>query len=410
MLTNMKLGFTKLVSTLVLGITSLMACDSGASESVPLSAKWIWKNQNDYNVYNQTIIARKRFKLDKPATAQIKITADSYYRLWINGQWINDGPCRSWPEHFQYDVIDASPYLKDGANDLMVVARYYGVGDFHKVPLQAGLLAQLDVTLKNGKTKTIGTDSSWEIAESKAWMQDTPKISIQMEPFETYDARLEDDLKFSKAKELYAADKGPWKGLNARDVALLTRQPFAFKTFGGAKVVKCEGLDFCLPAVRLMNPGVIEANHYASGACGMAAVLETTEGCTLNLQLEGTKLAINGQPVANKPVKLAAGKHLLLAFVRTVTGHDKEKSVRFMNPQGFKLVNPLDAKQENPWCLMRLKEYNFVTNDLVHNRFANDQPEINAKVEAYQKITDQWLKEIKTLEDFTAKLGGFFFK
>ena len=76
-----------------------------------LKANWIWKKQNSYNLYNQTIIAKKSFEIDKFTQAIIKITADSYYRLFINDHWVNDGPCRSWPEHYQYDEVDISTFL-----------------------------------------------------------------------------------------------------------------------------------------------------------------------------------------------------------------------------------------------------------------------------------------------------------
>ncbi len=55
--------------------------------------------------------------------------------------------------------------------------------------------------MKNGgKTiKTVGTDASWDIAELKAWKKSTPKISLNMGPFENYDARLDKTLNYSKA-------------------------------------------------------------------------------------------------------------------------------------------------------------------------------------------------------------------
>ncbi len=66
-----------------------------------MNAKWIWKKQQDYTQYNQTIIARKTFESQDFAKATIKITAVSFYRLYVNERWVNDGPCRSWPEHYQ---------------------------------------------------------------------------------------------------------------------------------------------------------------------------------------------------------------------------------------------------------------------------------------------------------------------
>lgn len=371
-----------------------------------LSAKWIWRAQPEGACYNQTVIARKSVRLEKPAQGTLRISADSFYRLYVNGQWVNDGPCRAWPEHYQYDVLDVSHYLHDGSNELEVVARYYGVGDFHRVPQRPGLIAQLDVASAGGQTSTHATDGSWEVAEARGWVRNTPKVSVQMEPFEFYDARLADDLEFTKAHELFAADGGPWKGLHPRDVALMTRQPVAFRSFGGAKTVKCDGLDFCLPAVRLMHPGLIEANLTVGAPCGMATVLETTGGCTLTVQLEGMGLAIDGRPAGKGDLRLRPGKHLLLAFVNTVLGHQKEKSVRFLNPNGFRLVNPLDANHTNPWCFIPLNEYNFATDDLIHTHFLKERPQIFEAVQRYQAETNRLLREVRSPEDFTSRLAA----
>ena len=145
-------------ATIVL-LTVAIALTGHAAENAPngWSAKWIWRNQADCQAYNQTVIARKQFQLDKPASGRLRITADSYYRLYVNGTWVNDGPSRCWPEHFQYDELDVSSYLRDGANEIRVIARYYGVGDFHRVPKQAGLLAQLDAVDAGGNSVTIAT-------------------------------------------------------------------------------------------------------------------------------------------------------------------------------------------------------------------------------------------------------------
>ena len=68
-------------------------------------------------------------------------------------------------------------------------------------------------------------DGRWQAAALPAWAANTPKVSIQKEPQELYDARLEDDLAFAPAAVLYPAHGGPWAGLRPRDVALLGRKP-----------------------------------------------------------------------------------------------------------------------------------------------------------------------------------------
>jgi alpha-L-rhamnosidase len=147
------------------------------SEGFPgaLTASWIWKRDGEVKGYNQTIVAVRQFEVDRPVEAVARVTADSYYRLYINGVWVNDGPARNWPEHYQYDQLEVGSYLVAGKNEVKIIARYYGVGDFHRVPQQAGLLAQLDVKTAQGKVVKIGTDDSWEVASANAWVANTFK-------------------------------------------------------------------------------------------------------------------------------------------------------------------------------------------------------------------------------------------
>ena len=377
-----------------------------AATDSPLSAHWIWRAQDDPGPYNQTVIARKTVRLESVRQARMRITADSFYRLSINGLWVNDGPGRSWPEHYQYDDLDVTTWLRAGANEIEVVARFYGTGDFHRVPRRAGLLAQLDVTLANGRTRRIVTDRSWEVAEARAWVGNTPKVSIQMEPAEWYDARLESPLRFSRARELFAAHDGPWRGLNPRDVALLTREPFAPRTFLGARAVKARGWNFCLPAARLVHPGLIEANNNVSCAAGLATVIDTEKGCRLALQDENMRIAVDGQEPKEGRLELGPGRHLVLAFVRNIYGHDKEKAVRFLEPEGFQLVNPLDAKQANPWVFLRFPEFAVATNDLRWIGFTREDPRLAAAADGYNQTVQKHLQAVKTEDDFRAQLAA----
>lgn len=369
-------------------------------------ARWIWHKSSDVHGYNQTIVARKKFRLSEPIRGRLRITADSFYRVSINGRWVNDGPARSWPEHYQFDDLDVTPNLVDGANEIQVVARYYGVGDFHRVPQQAGLLAQLEVQLANGHTFTLGTDDSWETAVAGAWIVNTPKVSIQMEPFELYDARNEDRLVFRKAVELFAAEDGPWKDLRPRDVARMTRQPVPFRTFLGARVVRADGWNFCLPAARLVNPGVIEANHTVSCACGMAAWLEVDRDRTVIFQSEGMKLAVAGMRNEKNEFRLNRGRHLVLAFVRDICGHEKEKSLRILEPAGLKLTNPVRPGFENPWCFLRFPEHAFVTNDLRWIQFQREDPRVARAMDGYGRETEEALAKVKDEASFQTSLGS----
>lgn len=391
---------------MVLLAPCLSASPSGPAPLAPLRANWIWLPGADVHALNQAIIARKAFRLSQmPERAILRITADSYYRLFLNDQWIADGPCRSWPEQFQYDVLDVTPWLRAGENEIRIRAVYYGVGDFHRIPQQAGLLAQLDMTQPDGRTTSLLTDGSWQAAAFSALATNVPKISIQMSPAEWFDARLAEPLSFRRAAVLFPAEGGPWKNLQPRDVALLSRQPFPFRSFLGAKVVRADGWNFCVPAARLVNPGVVEANHSFSCGFGMATVLEADREITLRWQEQGMKCAINGER-REREVKLGAGRHLVLAFARGLFGHEKERTLRFLKPEGFTLRNPVQPGAKNPWVWVRLPEFAGGTNDLVWLPFRDRETPWGELARAYERQTDQWLTTIRDVAGLQQTLGS----
>ena len=70
---------------------------------------------------------RRTFDLETvPAEASARITADSRYVLWVNGQEVGRGPARSQPYRQRYDSYDLAPYLSAGRNVIAVLVTYYG--------------------------------------------------------------------------------------------------------------------------------------------------------------------------------------------------------------------------------------------------------------------------------------------
>ena len=67
---------------------------------------------------------RKTFTLGSvPARVPARITADSRYILWVNGQEVSRGPVRSQPRRLHYDMLDLAPYLVAGENVIAVKGR-----------------------------------------------------------------------------------------------------------------------------------------------------------------------------------------------------------------------------------------------------------------------------------------------
>ncbi|MCC6489232.1 MAG: family 78 glycoside hydrolase catalytic domain [Candidatus Hydrogenedentes bacterium] len=382
----------------------LVCLSSSAAAQGDLTAKWIWRKQDSYTLYNDTIVARKLVQLPAAASAQMIITADTRYRLFINGTWVNDGPCRSWPDHYQYDVIDVTPYLKAGDNEIRVIAKYFGTGTFHQIPQEAGLLAQLDVKTADGKTVRLASDETWEVAPVEAWIQNTVKRCIQMGPFEIYDARLETDGGFAPAAVRYDANAGPWKNLMPRDTALLTRTPFALRAFRDANTVNKEWRCYAFPTARLLYPGLIEANGKVSMGSAQATIVDVPSDTTLHIDAPGNTVTVNGDRGKDGAFALHAGENFLLMTVTSYFGHwQKETELRFRETSGYTLRNPLDKQTENPWCWTPIADAKYVNSDYEYALLSNDERKaVEAKIEG---ALDKTIAEAVSAESFRATFG-----
>ena len=370
---------------------------------------WIWRKQRKYVDYNQTILARRSFTLATQAKAQMAITADSQYRLYVNGRWVNDGPCRSWPEHYQYDVLDLSAYLQPGVNNIEIVARFFGDGNFHQIPQQAGLLVHLEVVPERGQSFAIVSDSSWEVADAKPWVHNTPGVSIQMEPSEQYNALQESAIRFTKAVELFPAHDGPWGDLNPRDCALLTRQPVHLERFYQANVVQRDWCSFTFPIQRILHPGLIAANHNIGAACFLATIIHSPAPMRLRIESPDFEITVNGKRASNTGYTLQKGRNLLLAHPRNFfMGHVKDKGLRFVQPvalsaeeAGVKqpyLLNPIKPAHHMPWCVIPLEEGRYVGDDLVF--FTHTVPEREQIRTEGLRVMEALRKEVASEADF----------
>jgi hypothetical protein len=97
------------------------------------SAQWIWTPgyHEEDNQPGRYFLFRKRFQW--PGTVNIKelpvhVSADSRYRLFVNGQRVSFGPCKSYMERWHFETVDILPYLVKGENVLSArVLRYSSI-------------------------------------------------------------------------------------------------------------------------------------------------------------------------------------------------------------------------------------------------------------------------------------------
>ena len=74
---------------------------------------------------NKHIIFRKKARLGDFKKATLRITADDYYKLYINGNFVTEGPAPSYPESYFYNEIDVTEYLRSGEENIFAVHTYY---------------------------------------------------------------------------------------------------------------------------------------------------------------------------------------------------------------------------------------------------------------------------------------------
>ena len=108
---------------------------------------------------NKHILFRKKFILPDNNKATVKITADDYYKLYINGKFVAAGPAPSYNRSYYYNEIDVSDYLKIGENTIAVHTYYQGL--INHVWVSADLRHMLWLSLSVGGEEVLYSDNDW---------------------------------------------------------------------------------------------------------------------------------------------------------------------------------------------------------------------------------------------------------
>lgn len=86
-------------------------------------SNWIWTSQWGAEDKQQPALMLFRLELDlpdEPTQATIQISADSRYKLFVNGEMAEMGPSRGDRQIWFYDQVDLLPWLRKGRNALAV--------------------------------------------------------------------------------------------------------------------------------------------------------------------------------------------------------------------------------------------------------------------------------------------------
>lgn len=136
---------------------------------------WIWIPGVEEKVMDKPRIVyfRKVITIQTPETERrIKISADTRYKLYINGVFVQFGPARGDRHIWYYDEVELTPYLRMGENVIAVeVLRYavgYGTGNHGMFRSSTpGVFIEEIQECRNTEEETITADCSWRCRERK---------------------------------------------------------------------------------------------------------------------------------------------------------------------------------------------------------------------------------------------------
>ena len=127
----------------------------------------------DLSRQNRHLLYRKKFTLsaaDLQNTAKLFITADDYYKLYINGSFVAMGPAPGYPFHYFCNEIDVTSFLQEGENTVAVHTYYQGLINrvWFSGDNRHGMICELEsngrILLASDETFLLGRHSAYSAA------------------------------------------------------------------------------------------------------------------------------------------------------------------------------------------------------------------------------------------------------
>ena len=147
--------------------------------------------KNDAERQNSHILFRRTFRLDEPpSSAEMTVTADDSYKLYINGVFVNEGPAPSYHDEYGYDVIDVGKYLCIGENTVAVHTYYQGL--INRVCQSGDRRHGLCLLLTCGGKTVIESDESFLCRRHSGYTA-TGKAGYDTQFLQRYDSRSDED-------------------------------------------------------------------------------------------------------------------------------------------------------------------------------------------------------------------------
>jgi len=181
------------------------------------SARWIWPSHLG-DGQNQYVQFRHDFTLSEPdPCADIRISCDSNYALWVNGRFVDFGQYHDYPDSKTYDSIPIGHLLRAGANVVCVLLHYQGEHSFQYIKGDPGLVYAI-----HSGSETIGSGCSTRYRACRGYRQgEIARVTPQLGFTFDYDARA--DSPDWLAPDFAMGDE--WTAISESDTTPLASRP-----------------------------------------------------------------------------------------------------------------------------------------------------------------------------------------
>ena len=139
---------------------------------------------------NMHILFRKEFELDGFKKCILNISADDYYKLYINGQFVAQGPAAGYPWRYFYNSVDVTEFLNPGKNLIAVHTYYQGL--INRVWVSGDQRTGLCMELFADDKSVLVSDESFRCTFHSGF-PDGEIIAYDTQFLENYDARCAED-------------------------------------------------------------------------------------------------------------------------------------------------------------------------------------------------------------------------
>ncbi|RMD75018.1 MAG: hypothetical protein D6820_15545, partial [Lentisphaerae bacterium] len=241
-------------------------------------ASWIWLGESQPNIEK---LFRSRFEVPKETVARLYVTADTRYRVYLDGERLGDGPPASFPHLTYYDCYSVT--LTSGWHVLAASVHFIGQNSGSR----GGFLAEL--IDEDGNVLT-ATNESWLACEGRAWEIASYNFSMNhFSPYqEIFDARrmpvawntLDGSEEGWRQAEVITGrngnavpQTGPWSCLVPRDIPFLREQHLvAEKIYATGEITDLAARkrpnDLSIPLSAALAPLKYATIQHAEGFCG----------------------------------------------------------------------------------------------------------------------------------------------